>query len=314
MRKIREKEPLVSIAILTYNQEKFIQETIESCLKQTYKNLQIVIGDDASSDKTKEILLEYKKKFPNIIKLVLNKKNLGITKNVNNILKNCNGKYISWLGGDDRFLENKIEKQVNYLEDNPDKVLCFHKIRVFDNKTNLTLRYLPNKKLSLTLDTDSLLLQGCYMGGCSVFHRNLSIYCNEKIGTASDWLNWIEISYHGKIGYIDEILSEYRRHDMNITKVSKLEDIYKERLLTLNEVQSSKLTNPNSLIYGRIRVEIQMISSYLKNKNLNLVKNHLENINKISDLFNYNKKYFIKILILKVLFMLKLEKVMLLIK
>ncbi len=73
--------PLVSIHITAYNSQDYIEETLQSCLNQTYKNIEIVVSDDGSSDKTPEMLLRYQNNFPEIIKINLNLKNLGITKN-----------------------------------------------------------------------------------------------------------------------------------------------------------------------------------------------------------------------------------------
>lgn len=294
--------PLVSIAIITYNQEEFIEETIESCLNQTYKNIELVIGDDASDDKTVEILLKYKKKYPQKINLILNEKNVGITNNYNKVLSECKGKYICMLGGDDRFLPTKIEKQIKFLEANPHLIFCFHDIRVFEDKTEKTLYFLPNKNKikNKILDTDLLVQEGTYFGACSVCHKNLSIYCNKDIKIASDWLNWIELSYHGEYGYIEEVLSEYRKHDNNITKISqaRLETVYQELKLTLNKVQRAKLKNISSLKNGKNRIELHMVGAYIGQQNIDKVLEHLNNI-KIDILFNYKKILALKILGLK---------------
>lgn len=299
-------EPLVSIAIATYNHEDFIKETIESCLNQTYKNIEIIIGDDVSKDNTVNILLEYKRKYSDKIKLLLNEKNLGITKNINNILKNCNGKYIALLGGDDRFLPTKIEKQVKFLENNPKKIFCFHDIRVFENKTNKTLGYLPIKKINQKLNTDLLVQEGCFFGGCSVCLRNLHIYCDEDIPIASDWLHWIELSYEGEYGYLPEILSEYRRHKNNITKYSNRDNVYRELTMTLDKVKKEKLVNINSLNNGRNNVEFQMIFQYILIKNFKKVKEHLKKVD-VSALYKYDKIKLIKFILFKILLYFKLE-------
>lgn len=295
--------PLVSVAIITYNQEKFIEETIESCLKQTYENIELVIGDDASNDKTIDILTRYKKKYPQKIKLVLNKTNIGITSNYNKVLKECMGKYICVLGGDDRFLPTKIEKQVNFLEKNPELVFCYHDVRVFEDGTERTLYYLPREKeiKKEELTTDLLVQKGPFFAACSVCHRNLYIYCDEEIKIASDWLNWIELSYFGGYGYIPETLSEYRRHDNNITKLSikKSENIYKELNLTLSKVKKEKLLDLNSLEDGKNKIELQMVGIYLREENIEKVLAHLEKI-KLKRLFNYKKILFIKVLFLKI--------------
>ena len=93
--------PKVSVMIITYNQEDLISETIESVLFQNYPNLEIIVSDDASTDKTPEIILSYASRYPNVVIPVLNKKNIGITGNSNTAFFACTGEMVAVLGGDD---------------------------------------------------------------------------------------------------------------------------------------------------------------------------------------------------------------------
>lgn len=110
----------VSVCIITYNHEKYISQAIESILIQkTNFEYEIVIGEDNSNDSTKKICQRFIAK-PNI-KLVLNQHNLGMMNNFINTLKQCKGKYIAICEGDDYWIdEYKLQKQVDYLEKNPD--------------------------------------------------------------------------------------------------------------------------------------------------------------------------------------------------
>ena len=136
--------PLVSIRVVVYNQVAFIEECLDSLLAQTYRPIEIIISDDASTDGTVDILKKYAKRH-DCIKLQLNSTNLGITKNTNTGLKICKGKYIAGLGGDDIFLPEKIEKQVEYMESHPECTICYHNLDVFLSETGETL-YFYNKK------------------------------------------------------------------------------------------------------------------------------------------------------------------------
>ena len=155
---------------------------------------------------------------------------------------------------------------------------------------------MPRKDTSKYVDTDSLVREGCFIGGCSVMHRNIGLLCDEDIPVASDWLYWIELSYKGELGYINEILSEYRRHEANITKNTKLDVIYKEQLLTLQKVKIENLKNSNSLFLGRVRVELMLCTLYLRNEDYKNSLNHLENVN-FKKLGYLNKIFLLKVLL-----------------
>ena len=114
--------PLVSILIPTYNSVDFVEDTVRSIMNQTYTNIEIVIVDDASTDGTMKILEKLSKEDKRI-KLLQNKKNLGITDNMNNGIHKCNGKYIAILDGDDWAYPYRIEEQVKLMEKDEEVVL-----------------------------------------------------------------------------------------------------------------------------------------------------------------------------------------------
>ena len=96
--------PLVSVAIITYNHEKFIGEALNSVLEQDYENIEIVVADDGSKDRTPEILRKFEREHPGKLRLILSERNEGITVNSNKAHFACIGKYVAWLGGDDLML------------------------------------------------------------------------------------------------------------------------------------------------------------------------------------------------------------------
>ncbi len=110
----------VSIAIITYNQEKYIKKAIDSVLNQDVNfGIEIIVGDDNSTDGTRRILVEYEKRYPDIIKLCLSDWNQGGCKNSYDTIKKCTGRYIALLEGDDYWTDSKkLAKQVEFLEKN----------------------------------------------------------------------------------------------------------------------------------------------------------------------------------------------------
>lgn len=115
--------PLVSVIIPCYNAEKYIEQAVHSIIKQTYKNLEIIVTDDCSTDKTFEILQRLAKEDSRI-KLYKNETNLKIVKTLNNQISQVNGKYIARMDADDISLPKRIEKQVEFLENHTDYGFC----------------------------------------------------------------------------------------------------------------------------------------------------------------------------------------------
>lgn len=212
--------PLVSVAIITYNQKAFLKECIESILTQEYENIEIVVADDNSTDGTQEMLAEYAIKYKNKFVLKLSTKNLGITANSNAAHFACKGKYVAWMGGDDLMLPGKIKKQVEYMEKNPECNICYHNLDVFQSETNKTIYY-KNEKYHYEGDVHTLIKYGTFNGACSNMVRRSNSPVggfNKLIPVASDWLYWIECLHNGgTIDYIPEVLGRYRRHKHNVT-------------------------------------------------------------------------------------------------
>ena len=121
---ISQQRPMVSVGMLTYNHEKYISRALDSILMQEVNfNYEIVIADDCSTDKTRDIILNYKKRYPDIIRPIFNEKNIGSQNNANLIRTACVGKYRATLEGDDYWITaTKLQKQVDFLEKNPEYI------------------------------------------------------------------------------------------------------------------------------------------------------------------------------------------------
>ena len=127
------EQPLVSVCIPAYNNAAYIKDTIDSILRQTYTNLELVICDDNSKDDTVEVIESIK---DSRIKLIKNEKNLGMSGNWNNCLKHCTGEYIKLICADDMLREDCLEKEVGALIENPTAVLAESDTQLFDLKGN----------------------------------------------------------------------------------------------------------------------------------------------------------------------------------
>ena len=133
-----DKPVLLSVLIIAYNHEAYIAQTLDSVVTQkTDFAFDIVIGDDASTDKTRDICADYAEKYPHLIRLLPATANLGVVPNYIRTLAACRGTYVAHLDGDDYWIDvNKLQKQVNKLENDEDLTICYTSRRVFREDWN----------------------------------------------------------------------------------------------------------------------------------------------------------------------------------
>ncbi|WP_261928229.1 glycosyltransferase family 2 protein, partial [Vibrio aestuarianus] len=117
-------KPLVTIIIPTYNAANFIRESLLSIVNQTWENIEIIIGDNASTDDTESRIEDIIKEHKHIV-YIKNKENVGYSKNCNDLMKMSKGKYISIFHSDDIYSPFIVEEQVKYMEEHPRILGCF---------------------------------------------------------------------------------------------------------------------------------------------------------------------------------------------
>jgi glycosyltransferase involved in cell wall biosynthesis len=228
------EQPLVSIALRSYNQKAFLKEAIDSIFAQTYQNLEIIIADDASNDGSIELINDYCRRFPEKIKPLFNEKNLGHTANLNKAIFACTGKYIAIFDGDDIMHPEKIEKQVRFMEANPSCTISYHNTEYFENDTGKHLYFKNNKNNSYQGGVKTMIKYGMFCTNIACMIRRDKIPdkgANERITIASDWLFYIETLMNGgQTCYIDEVLARVRRHSENITQKRFLQNLIDQYL------------------------------------------------------------------------------------
>ena len=203
----------VSIVSITYNQEKYIRETLEGFVAQrTDFDFEIVVADDCSTDNTPVIIKEYVKNYPNIFRPILRKKNIGAQQNFIGALKAAKGKYIALCEGDDYWTDpNKLQLQADFLDDHTEFALCFHKVRiVFEN--NKKEGYIFPDLITNSNFTFEQLLKENYIQTNSVLYRAQKYVNIPNNILPLDWYMHIYHAQFGKIGFIDRVMSVYRKH------------------------------------------------------------------------------------------------------
>jgi glycosyltransferase involved in cell wall biosynthesis len=205
-------EALLSVCIITYNHVNYIQRALEGVLMQKVNfQFKIIIADDFSTDGTRDILLDYEKKFPSLISLILQPKNVGPLKNWIDLIKTPKSKYIAYFEGDDYWTDClKLQKQVNFLEKNIDFVICYHNALILSN-INFSEDFYFCKKISEVSEYYDLLTFGNYMQSSTVVFRNfINTFPFEKLNYINDFILWFWLSRFGKIFRINDNMSVYR--------------------------------------------------------------------------------------------------------
>ena len=215
-------DPLVSVLVICFNQEQFIQEALISTLEQDYSELEVVVADDASTDATRTIIAELAKKYPARLRPLLGEKNLGITGNSNRGLSVCKGKYIAMMGGDDVLLPGKISAQVAWLEEDHSRALCGHDVEWIDfNGNSLSVTSSQLIPMSSGCNASGIIRYGPPFAATSIMFRSNRVPeygFHPRLPVISDWKMWIDIvGRDGCYGYIDGCYAKYRRHDGNVT-------------------------------------------------------------------------------------------------
>ncbi|ATO19570.1 hypothetical protein BS636_07840 [Acinetobacter sp. LoGeW2-3] len=211
---------LVSVCVVTYNQERFIEDNLRSLLAQkTNFSYEIVIGDDSSTDSTREIIERLYKEYSNIIVPIFHEKNIGPIGNIKSVYKKARGKYIYHLDGDDLALPNKLQRQFDIMELNPDGTICTHDMK-YVNAQGDYLKSWTHFEGKFNLDYLYLNLP-FFAHSSKMFRNDFKLeYLNELHPQALDIEIHIAQAKKGNIYHINEELGEYRV-DVGISKIGK---------------------------------------------------------------------------------------------
>lgn len=215
---MNEKNPLVSICCITYNQENYIRDTLEGFLIQKITfPIEIVIHDDASTDATAKIIQEYANKYPELFVTILQKENQwskgGGSIYARFVFPRARGKYIALCEGDDYWTDPlKLQKQVGFLEENEEYGLIYSKAKVFNNKEQI---YEMNT-IGKAFNNRGLLLSNPIPTLTTVFRKSLyqryilEVEPENKNWNMGDYSAWLWFSFNSKIYFLDEITATYR--------------------------------------------------------------------------------------------------------
>ncbi len=205
----------VSAAIITYNQEKSLAAAVESALMQTVGfDFEVVVADDCSTDGTADVLRKLELQYPEKVRAIYRRPNIGANANLLDTIAACRGDYVAMLEGDDLWTDpRKLQRQADWLDAHPDCSLCCHAVNyVHEDGSRPTERFPRNGKEVSSLE--DILTEAANFHTCSFMFRR-------RLFSPPDWLRslWIGdwpilalLAEQGGVGFIDEVMSEYHIH------------------------------------------------------------------------------------------------------
>ena len=210
------RKELVSIVMPTYNCAKFIAESIDSVIAQTYTNWELIIVDDCSTDNTKEILTPYLQKYQNIRYTCLIK-NGGPATARTEALKQAKGDYVAFLDSDDIWYPEKLSKQITFMKQNNVDFSCTGYEQIEENGKGKKVAIIPPKKNDYT----TMLRLGCSIGNLTVMY-NRNVVGEQQVPAIkkrNDFALWLQILHNVTACYgMQEILAKYRLRTQSVSR------------------------------------------------------------------------------------------------
>lgn len=277
--------PLVTIVIPVYNGSNYIKEAIDSALNQTYKNIEIIVVNDGSTDNTDKIARSYGDKIR-----YFKKENGGVATALNLAIKEAKGDYISWLSHDDVYYKNKIEAQIEVLNKLEDKNTILYSDYTFINKKSRTKSYFciesfnPLHKLKLPLYP---ILNGL-IHGCTLLIPKKCFFevdfFDEKLKTTQDYDLWFKMFPKYKIHYVQEFLVKSRTHNNQGSKIissakSEADELWINMISQITKHDILELEGSEYAFYQKVHnlmqgAKYEKAAQWVKNK-LDNIKNNL---------------------------------------
>jgi glycosyltransferase involved in cell wall biosynthesis len=226
----------VAVWMVTYNHESYIRQAVESVMmQQTEYDFKLFIGEDCSTDNTRQICIELRDKYPNNIELFLNEKNIGATANgiqMYEVCRNSGAKYVALLEGDDYWTDkSKLQQQIQFLEANDEYSLCFHSVyrQEGNKKREFFVTEFPD-----TTDIDYLLSHSGYIVTSSVVFRNgphiVDMLKKQEDCPFGDFVVYVAAAQRGLLKFIPNRMAVYRIHATGIWMAQDQKKIFENTI------------------------------------------------------------------------------------
>jgi glycosyltransferase involved in cell wall biosynthesis len=228
---LSEKAPKVSVCVITYNQEKCIRQCLQSIIEQvTDFKFEVIVGDDCSTDKTRDIVEEFAERYPGIIKPIYQTRNIGGgSNNFVTVHKAARGQFVAHIDGDDIAFSGKLQKQADALDKNPHCSFVVHKTAIFDNHSHSIIGTHPSGRRKSISTIEELVRDYLFFSHSSkMYRRGVDDFNATSPSDVIDFYFHILHASRGPILYLEEVLGAYRSNQAgsitqgSVTKISKL--------------------------------------------------------------------------------------------
>lgn len=220
------ENPLVSVVVICYNHEKYIRDCLDGILMQQVSfPMEIIVGDDCSTDGSLSIIREYEHRYPDMIRVIIPECNQfakGFSLFYTRLCPSARGRYVAMCEGDDYWIDpHKLQRQFDFMETHPDYSMCFHRHKIVNGSQEYFNHFTPAGECDVAL---SDMVNLCICQTASVFERRqvldtpaLQSYHRDPEHGYGDICNFMACAISGKVRYMTGCWSVYRRHDDSMT-------------------------------------------------------------------------------------------------
>lgn len=243
---------LVSVIMPSYNTDSYIADTIQSVIDQTYQNWELIIVDDCSTDRTREVIASFRDERIICLK---NGNNAGAASSRNYALRKAKGKWIAFLDSDDLWMPNKLEKQISFMKD---KNAAFSYTAYEDiDCDGAPLGYITRGPKRVTRRG---MYRYCWPGCLTVMYdaEKLGLLQIKDIPKHNDYAMWLKLCHRADCWFLDEVLASYRRGRQDSVSTQRYATLIKwhYRLFRIEEEESAIRAvyhTVNNLFFGTVK-------------------------------------------------------------
>ncbi len=272
---------MISIVLPTYNGSKYIRESINSIIAQTYKDWELIVIDDCSTDDTNKIVSEYSKNDSRV-SIYKNETNQRLPKSLNIGFKKTKGDFLTWTSDDNIFKPNALERLVTELKSNPQVGLVFSAMEYIDGegKKQEEKSYVPEDVSEIKYKN---IVGACFMYSRRVYEE-IGDYIPEKF-LVEDYDYWIRISRKFELKYVKDVLYEYRVHGGSLT-ATRNKQMFQEKIKLMQEVIDKDQLTHNI----QMRIYCELTEAYFGIDDYSNMKKYVKLIKKDKEYWQYIPK------------------------
>lgn len=263
----------VSVLMPVFNAEKYLAEAIDSIISQSFEDWELVIINDGSTDSSLSIIETYVDKR---IRLINNPQNIGLIKTLNNGINLCHGEYIARMDADDISHPERLQQQVNFLEQNNNHILCGTNATVINNKGECTGKIVnPSDNIYLQIN---LLFTNPFIHPSVMLRKSalVNTLFNEKAIHIEDYELWTRLAQTGQVANLRQALLQYRWHDTNVSvEHAQTQEIAKNEIIRSQLLKFGIEATPKQLQLHRLTFQLYNLG----NKTINPLEDPFSEVN-----------------------------------